>query len=113
MRTAGRALGAAGVSAWDVLALAYGLRFVVHDMGNGVRRVSSAQILPIADAKVEADLPGRTKVAFPPPAWLVDAGFSAIEGLGITVDRGMRASTPMVYARDIDDFTMELICWRA
>ena len=113
MSTACRAGAQCDKSAWDVLAVTHGIRFVVQDMGNGVRRVRSPQLLPIEEAKAEAAMPGRVPVHFPPPIWLIDLGFTALESIGIPVDRNNRARTPMIFARDIDDTTVELVCWRA
>lgn len=113
MSTACGIRDAAERSAWDVLAVTHGIRFVVQDRGNGVRRVLSPALLPIGDAKAEAAMPGRAPVNFPPPTWITDLAFTALESMGIPVDRNNRARTPMIYARDIDDYTIELVCWRA
>lgn len=113
MNTALRAGAPATESAWGVLAASYGLRFVTRDMGNGVRRLLSSHLVPLADARAEVQLPGREALAFPPPEWLLDITFAAIESLGISVDRDIRSRASAVFARHIDDSTMELIAWRS
>lgn len=113
MRVAVGAGRVGALSAWEVLAKSCALRFVAQDMGNGVRRLLSSELVPLDQAKAEATHSGRQALQLPPPEWLVDLSFSALESMGIDTDRSSRARMPVVYSHPISDDMIELLCWRA
>lgn len=106
-------VGSESLTSEDVLSLAYGIRYVVRHMGNGVQRILSSEIVPLEDLKAEARTGSRYQVPFPPPSWIRDIGVCALEAIGIEPSRIDRNRiTVEAFIRPIDDTTIEVIGWR-
>lgn len=97
----------------DSISLTHGIRYVVRDMGNGVHRVLSSEMVPLDALKAEANTGGRYHVPFPPPSWLRDIGIAALEATGVEPSPTPRNRIAVeVFIRPIDDDTIEVIGWR-
>ena len=93
-----------------VVLLSSALRFVVRDLGNGVDRLESYELIPLDQARIETSLPDRTEIYFTQDCRLDDMGKLAFTSMGFDCDRDC-AGLLKVFARPIDDRTLELTLW--
>lgn len=96
----------------DMIALTHGMKLVVQDYGNGVRRILSAGIVPVDELKAESALEGRHRVPFPAPCWMRDLAVAYIESMGIEPTQDFKRVASVVYARHISEDTIEVFGWR-
>lgn len=96
----------------DMIALTHGMRLVVQDCGNGVRRILSAGVVPIEELKAESTLEGRHRVPFPAPCWMRDLAVAYIKSMGIQPTEDHKRVASAVYARSLSEDTIEVFGWR-
>lgn len=95
----------------NVVLETHGLRMIIKDMGNGVRSVSSVDLIPLEHCAAEAALEGRARIPYPYPTWLYDIAVAAVATIGIDAGE-LRPSVANAVARVIDDHTIEYIGWK-
>jgi hypothetical protein len=95
----------------DQISATTALRFVVRDMGNGVKRLENAYLVPIEQARIESELSDRTPLLFPHPDEVLDFAFEALRSIGVRPDLSPKRIRKL-FARAIDDYTVEIVGWR-
>jgi hypothetical protein len=103
---------ASGSSLADI-ASTHAVRYMVKDMGNGVLRCYSPSILPIAAARAAACSPDRSAIDPPNRAALRNLTLAALASLGIRDVEALRVSPSEIYAKVIDDSTVDILKWFA
>lgn len=102
----------AGVTEIDIVAN-FAMRLGARDLGNGVWRLLSYGLIPVASASLCTELADWLPVSFPPPEFLLDLGQQARTLMGLpTVPAYGEGFLPVGYCRAIAEDTIELLCWR-
>jgi hypothetical protein len=86
------------------------LRIVVRDMGNGVDRVESSELVSIESARVECSLPDRHPLPFPYPERIRDICSTASLAAGRVLD--CLRCVPVGSVRPVDERSVEMVVWR-
>lgn len=96
----------------DSVARTHGIRFIVREMGNGVFRMESSVLDPLAYIQKDALRHGRYLIEPPFQDWMMDMVDAAIRNVGVDPCPVLHRTPSLAYARMIGENRYQFLGWR-